>query len=138
MRRFLVWTVALSTLALAQTFEVASGEARYRVREELLGTTKGVTGRVVLRGAEAQGEFVVDLRELRSDQARRDNYLRQNTLQTDRFPTATFRPKRVEGLPNPLPRQGRYPVRVVGDLTIRDVTQEVVWEAGFPKDGVPL
>ncbi len=136
MRRFLVWTVALSTLALAQTFEVASGEARYRVREELLGvgitdavgTTKGVTGRVVLRGAEAQGEFVVDLRELRSDQARRDNYLRQNTLQTDRFPTATFRPKRVEGLPNPLPRQGRYPVRVVGDLTVRDLTQEVVWE----------
>lgn len=71
---------------------------------------------------------MVDLRELRSDQQRRDNYLRQNTLQTDRFPTATFRPKAVEGLPNPLPQRGRFPVRVVGDLTIRDVTQEVVWE----------
>ncbi|MCH1928023.1 YceI family protein, partial [Shewanella sp. C31] len=63
--------------------------------------------------------FVVDLRELRSDQARRDNYLRQNTLETGRFPTATFRPKEVRGLPNPLPQSGKAAVHVVGDLTIR-------------------
>jgi len=126
----------LALTALAQTFEVASGEARYRVREELLqvgladavGTTKAVRGEVRLQGGQATGSFTVDLQELKSDQARRDNYLRQNTLQTDRFPTATFRPKRVEGLPNPLPQSGKFPVRVVGDLTLRDVTREVVWE----------
>jgi len=134
--RWLAWTLALLVPALAQSFEVVSGEARYRVREQLVqigitdavGATKAVKGEVRLQGGQATGVFTVDLRELKSDQARRDNYLRQNTLQTDRFPTATFRPKRVEGLPNPLPQSGKLPVRVVGDLTIRDVTQEVVWE----------
>jgi polyisoprenoid-binding protein YceI len=128
--------LALLVPALAQSFEVVSGEARYRVREQLVqigiadavGTTKAVKGEVRLQGSQATGSFTVDLRELKSDQARRDNYLRQNTLETDRFPTASFRPKRVEGLPNPLPQSGKFPVKVVGDLTIRDVTQEVVWE----------
>lgn len=134
--RWLVWTLVLLVPSLAQSFEVVSGEARYRVREQLVqvgiadavGTTQAVKGQVALQGTRATGEFVVDLRELRSDQQRRDNYLRQNTLQTDRFPTATFRPKEVKGLPSPLPQRGRLPVQVVGDLTIRDVTQEVVWE----------
>ncbi|GLV47973.1 hypothetical protein TJA_11310 [Thermus sp. LT1-2-5] len=134
--RWLVLSLALFIPALAQSFEVVSGEARYRVREELLGVgitdavgaTKAVSGQVALQGGRASGEFVVDLRELRSDQARRDNYLRQNTLQTDRFPTATFRPKEVKGLPNPLPQSGKASIQVVGDLTLRDVTQEVVWE----------
>ncbi|TBH17631.1 YceI family protein [Thermus thermamylovorans] len=131
-----LWMGVLLGAALAQTFEVASGEARYRVREQLVGigfadavgTTGAVKGQVLLQEARASGEFVVDLRELRSDQARRDNYLRQNTLQTDRFPTATFRPRAVEGLPSPLPQSGNLPVRVVGDLTLRDVTEEVAWE----------
>ncbi|WP_105316989.1 YceI family protein [Thermus tenuipuniceus] len=134
--RWLVWTLVLLIPSLAQSFEVASGEARYRVREQLVqigfaeavGTTQAIRGQVSLQGARASGEFAVDLRELKSDQVRRDNYLRQNTLQTDRFPTATFRPKAVEGLPNPLPASGKFPVRVVGDLTLRDVTEEVVWE----------
>ncbi|MFN4071565.1 MAG: YceI family protein, partial [Thermus caldifontis] len=118
------------------SFEVVSGEARYRVREQLVqigiaeavGTTQAVKGQVALQGGKASGEFAVDLRELKSDQERRDNYLRRNTLQTDRFPTATFRPKEVRGLPSPLPQRGGFPVQVVGDLTLRDVTQEVAWE----------
>jgi polyisoprenoid-binding protein YceI len=134
--RWWIGILALLVPALAQSFEVVSGEARYRVREQLVqigiadavGTTKAVKGEVRLQGGQAKGSFTVDLRELKSDQARRDNYLRQNTLETDRFPTASFRPKRVEGLPNPLPQSGKFPVKVVGDLTIRDVTQEVVWE----------
>ncbi|WP_234554858.1 YceI family protein [Thermus caliditerrae] len=134
--RWLALVQVLSLTALAQSFEVASGEARYRVREQLVqigitdavGTTKAVRGQVSLQEGRASGEFVVDLRELKSDQTRRDNYLRQNTLQTDRFPTAIFRPKAVEGLPNPLPQSGKFPVRVVGELTIRDVTEEVAWE----------
>lgn len=144
--RWLLWAALLSLPALAQTFQVASGEARYRVREELLqvgltdavGTTKAVRGEVRLQDGRVSGEFVVDLRELKSDQARRDNYLRQRTLETDRYPFATFRPKEVRGLPNPLPGQGKVPIQVVGDLTIKGVTAEVVWEgeAEFQDDEV--
>lgn len=60
---------------MAQSFEVVSGEARCRVREELLrvglndavGTTQAVRGEVRLQGGQAGGEFVVDLRELKTD-----------------------------------------------------------------------
>jgi len=136
MQGWLFAAALFALTALAQTFEVVSGETRYRVREQLVqigfaeavGTTQAVKGQVTLQGGQANGLFTVDLRELRSDQARRDNYLRRNTLETDRFPTATFRPKEVRGLPNPLPQSGKVAVQVVGDLTIRDVTEEVVWE----------
>ena len=146
MKGWLFAAALFALTALAQTFQVASGEARYRVREELLrvgltdavGTTKAVRGEVRLQDGRVSGEFVVDLRELKSDQARRDNYLRQRTLETDRYPFATFRPKGVRGLPNPLPRQGKVPIQVVGDLTIKGVTAEVVWEgeAEFQGDEV--
>ena len=40
--------------------------------------------------------------------------------------------------PNPRPRQGKVPIQVVGDLTIKGVTAEVVWEgeAEFQGDEV--
>lgn len=146
MKGWLFAAALFALTALAQTFQVVSGEARYRVREELLqvgltdavGTTKAVRGEVRLQDGRVSGEFVVDLRELKSDQARRDNYLRQRTLETDRYPFATFRPKEVRGLPNPLPRQGKVPIQVVGDLTIKETTAEVVWEgeAEFQGDEV--
>jgi polyisoprenoid-binding protein YceI len=128
--------LVLFGLALAQTLEVASGEARYRVKEELfgvgltdaVGTTKEVKGQVAFRNGRWSGRLVVNLESLKSDQARRDNYLRQNTFQTARFPEAVFVPVEVKGLPNPWPREGRLPVEVLGDLTIRDVTQRVSWK----------
>lgn len=53
MKGWLFAAALFALTALAQTFQVASGEARYRVREELLrvgltdavGTTKAVRGR---------------------------------------------------------------------------------------------
>lgn len=122
MKGWLFAAALFALTALAQTFQVVSGEARYRVREELLqvgltdavGTTKAVRGEVRLQDGRVSGEFVVDLRELKSDQARRDNYLRQRTLETDRYPFATFRPKEVRGLPNPCPGKARCPSRWSG------------------------
>lgn len=118
MKGWLFAAALFALTALAQTFQVVSGEARYRVREELLqvgltdavGTTKAVRGEVRLQDGRVSGEFVVDLRELKSDQARRDNYLRQRTLETDRYPFATFRPKEVRASRTPAPaRQGAHP-----------------------------
>jgi hypothetical protein len=75
--RWWIGILALLVPALAQSFEVVSGEARYRVREQLVqigiadavGTTKAVKGEVRLQGSQATGSFTVDLRELKSDQA---------------------------------------------------------------------
>jgi polyisoprenoid-binding protein YceI len=116
-------------------------EAGYRVREQLaglsfpndaVGTTGAIEGGLAL---EAQGRVLsgdsrvaVDLRTLRSDEARRDNYLRRNTLETDRFPHAVFVPTEVRDLPVPLPQTGTVSFELVGDLALRDVTRRVTWE----------
>ncbi|MCS7058077.1 MAG: YceI family protein [Meiothermus sp.] len=115
-------------------------EARYRVREQLaglnfptdaVGTSKGVQGVVRLdrNGRALEGSrFTVDLNALASDEPRRDNYIRRNTLNTGQYPVAEFVPKEVRGLSFPLPQSGKFPVQIVGDLKIREVSRSVTWE----------
>jgi polyisoprenoid-binding protein YceI len=128
---------------------VAEGsEVRYRVREQLVGlsfpndavgATSAVEGRIVF---DAQGRlvpgdsrFTVDLRTIRSDEARRDNYVRRNTLETERYPMVTFAPAEARGLPVPLPESGSVPFELVGDLTVKEVTRRVSWNATASFDG---
>jgi len=128
---------------------VAEGsEVRYRVREQLVGLSfpnDAVGATSAIEGAitfDAQGRllpgdsrFTVDLRTLRSDEARRDNYLRRNTLETDRYPTVTFVPTEARRLPVPLPQTGSAPFELVGDLTVKDAIRRVTWEATASFDG---
>ena len=149
----LALTVPLAA-AEAATLEIVPSEsaARYRVREQLagrnfpndaIGTTQQVSGSIVL---DAQGRIVpgskvtVDLRTIKSDEARRDNYLRNNTLMTASFPYAEFVPGELRGLPFLLPASGRANVQILGSLTIRGVTRPVVWDgtAEFRGDSVRL
>ncbi len=126
-------------------------EARYLVREQLaslsfpndaVGTTSAVEGSLALdargRVLPSDSRFTVDLRTLRSDEARRDNYLRRNTLETDRYPHAVFVATEVRGLPVPLPQIGTVSFDLVGDLTIRDATRRVTWEAAGTIQGQDL
>jgi polyisoprenoid-binding protein YceI len=124
-------------------------EARYRVREQLaslsfpndaVGVTKQISGSVTLLPDgtidSAVSEFVVNLASLQTDSDRRDNFVRRNLLQTDRYPTAVFVPNRVSGLSYPLPDSGEVSFDLIGDMTIRDVTREVTWTvSGTIQDG---
>jgi polyisoprenoid-binding protein YceI len=117
-------------------------EARYRIREQLaginfpsdaVGSTRAIEGGIVL---DAQGRVVtgnsrltVDLRTLQSDRDRRDNYVRRNTLETDRFPMVVFVPSEVRGLSLPLPEAGTTSFELLGELTVRDVTRRTSWQA---------
>jgi polyisoprenoid-binding protein YceI len=116
-------------------------EARYRVREQLagvdfpsdaVGRTAAVTGALVLDGSGAivpsESEFVIELSALTSDQARRDNYLRRNTLRTEEYPRAVFVPTGTRGLSFPLPASGEAKFQLLGNLTLREVTRPVTWE----------
>lgn len=117
----------------------AGNEARYRVREQLasfdfpndaVGATRAITGAIEFdtTGAivAARSRFVVDLRPLTSDQARRDRYLQRRTLQTDSFPTAVLVPSRIVGL-GAIPPSGTATFELIGDLTIRRVTRPTTW-----------
>lgn len=118
----------------------SGNEARYRVREQLarlafpsdaVGKTSAVTGALVVTRDgtidRARSRFIVDLRTLATDQARRDNYVRRNTLQTDSFPTMEFVPEAAVGLVRPFPRTGAATFQLTGDLTLHGVTRPSTW-----------
>jgi polyisoprenoid-binding protein YceI len=118
----------------------AGSTAEYRVREQLarlnfpndaVGVTGSLSGSIVLgpQGAVASGsKLTVDLRDLKSDAGRRDSFLRENTLHTNRFPTAAFVPTRQQGLTVPLPSSGKVSFKLIGSMTIHGVTSELTWD----------
>jgi polyisoprenoid-binding protein YceI len=117
----------------------AGSKASYHVREQLarlnfpndaVGETAAVTGSVTLRpdgSFSPDSAITVDLRTLKSDADRRDVFLRENTLHTDRFPLARFVPRRQQGLTAPLPAAGSVKFQLVGDMTMHGVTSELTW-----------
>jgi polyisoprenoid-binding protein YceI len=126
-------------------------EARYRVREQLarfsfpndaVGSTRRVQGQIALdaddRVLRDDSRFVIDLASLQTDQDRRDNYVRRNTLATDSFPSLTLVPREITGLPTPLPTSGEHRFRLLSDVTLRGVTKPIFWNvtATFTPNGV--
>lgn len=117
-------------------------QARYRVREQLVGVslpndaigrTNAITGKIVGKRdgtiLSDQSEFVVDVRTLRSDQRPRDNFIQGTPLQTSQYPTVKFVPTSAPGLPLIVPDSRQSTFQLIGDLTIRDVTKPVTWQA---------
>lgn len=131
--------------------EIQSGsKAEYRVREQLarlnfpndaVGATESITGAMVVRAdgtLTGDSKLTVDLRTLRTDEPKRDDFVRENTLETNRYPLAEFVPRRYTGLPTPLPTSGGATFKLTGDLTLHGVTAEQAWEvaATFAGDAV--
>jgi polyisoprenoid-binding protein YceI len=119
----------------------SASKASYRAREQLVGrtlpseavgTSTSVNGSLVLAPDGSivadQSKITVDLSKLQSDESRRDNFIKGSTLQTSRFPMATFVPREAQGLPGPLPTSGQATFQLVGDLTVHGVTRPVTWQ----------
>jgi polyisoprenoid-binding protein YceI len=123
-------------------------EARYRVREQLVGfdlpndavgATKKITGRIVVAAdGKVLGDsskIVVELTGLKSDKSRRDGYLQRRTLETSRYPTVELVPTALQGLLVPLDPGSSKTFQVVGDLTIRGVTRPTTWNVTARAEG---
>ena len=119
----------------------AKSSVSYAVREQLarlnlpsdaIGTTNGISGQIVLNpdGSfdQANSKFTVDLSSLQTDSSMRDNYVAGNILQTGQYPQAVFVPTQATGLPGTIPQSGNVTFKLVGDLTIRNVTKSVTWD----------
>ncbi len=115
--------------------------ARYIVREQLArwisakdvsGETELVTGqiRVSPEGIliPKNSRFVVNVKSLKSDEAKRDNYIRKNALESNKFPEAVFEINAMEGWQGPLPTSGSINVSLTGNMTIHGVTKEITWD----------
>ncbi|HET7029622.1 MAG TPA: YceI family protein [Candidatus Limnocylindrales bacterium] len=130
-------TVDAATLPGA--WSIAPGSVvGYRVRERLaslsadsdaVGRTSSITGSATIAGGGptltlTAASFSVDMTTLRSDRSMRDNRLRNDGIQTDQFPTATFELTQPVGLPASALR-GPFDVTLHGDLTLHGVTKSV-------------
>ena len=135
----------------ATVFTLGEGTiARYKVEEVLANTgfkiatgeTQDVAGSIAF---DADGNVVADesriavqAATLRTDSNRRDGYVRNRTLLTDTYPEVVFEPTAIDGLPASIAdASGPVEFTITGNLTVRDQTREVTWDAtaDFPGDG---
>jgi polyisoprenoid-binding protein YceI len=127
--------------AVVYRIDASQSEARYEVSETFfqgnrlnlaVGRTKGIAGEVLVdfaNPANSQiGTIVVDVSQLTSDEGRRDNYIRNNALQSAQYPEATFKPTKIEGLPASAKPGDQLTLRVTGDLTVKQTTRPVTFD----------
>ncbi len=116
--------------------------ARYLVREQLarldfpndaVGETSDVAGLIKFNPdgeiSSDASKITVDLRTLKSDENKRDRFLRSRSLESNVFPTAEFVVKELPGLEWPLPKEGEASFQIVGDMTVHGLTRPMTWEA---------
>jgi polyisoprenoid-binding protein YceI len=130
-----------ATQPLDGAWKVGTGsQAGYRVKEilfgqnnEAVGRTTAVTGNATIAGARVTDAAVtVDLTQVSSDQARRDNQFHHRIMDTSSFPTATFKLTQPIDLPS---TNGRVSVKAAGDLTAHGVTKPAVADLQAERSG---
>jgi polyisoprenoid-binding protein YceI len=137
---------AVAEAPLVYTVNSETSTASYVAQEELatvgasevIGTTNAIIGSILLddEGNPLKcSNFAVDLRTLETDESRRDNFLRENTLESETYPFATFVLASVEGLDGPIEDGETVTAQLVGDLSIHGVTKSTTWEAEITRDG---
>ena len=116
------WTIAPSSTAGYRVDEVLNG-----ADVTVAGVTDQVTGTVVVsEGDLADADVTVDVASITTDSGRRDSYFRDNVMDVDANPTATFSVTEVADLPEVTGTPVTVPV--TGELTLAGVTQQVQTE----------
>jgi predicted lipoprotein with Yx(FWY)xxD motif/polyisoprenoid-binding protein YceI len=137
-----VWAVATPEIS-AYNFVPAESQASYEVGETFIndnnrfavavGVTDQLGGRVFLDPSNPLAAWVapvtIDISTLTSDSNRRDDKIRTDFLQSAQFPIATFVPTQIEGLPESYTPGEQVDLQIHGDLTVREVTQPVTFQA---------
>jgi polyisoprenoid-binding protein YceI len=145
---------AASPAAGLVTYKIIPGESQlqYEVGEVFIdennrfavaiGVTPQVAGEISLDLAAPQnsslGTFTADISQFQSDSGRRDNAIRGRYLESERYPTVTFVPTSVEGLPESYQEGQDIPLKITGDLTIREKTLPATFDAVVRLEGNQL
>jgi polyisoprenoid-binding protein YceI len=140
-------TASAANTAIIYRIDAGQSEARYEVGETFfqgnrfnlaIGRTKGLAGEVLVdfaNPANSQvGTIVIDVNQLTSDEGRRDNYIRNNALQSSQYPQASFTPTQIEGLPAGVQPGDQITFRVTGDLTVKQTTRPVTFDVTLTAD----
>lgn len=144
----LIRSLALSVLALAsavaapaevQSWKIdpAHSAAQFSVRHLGISTVRGefqkVSGSATYDPSDPSKtsiEATIDTKSVNTRVDMRDNDLRSpNFLDADKYPTITFKSKRVEPA-------GQGKLKVTGDLTIHGITKEAVLDVDGPTEAI--
>jgi len=126
----------------------AGNEARYRVREQLMGAnlpndaigaTKMITGTILAypdgRIVQDSSKIIIQADSLKSDKDRRDGFLRRRTLETEKYPTVELIPSEIRGFNGKLPASGTATFQLLGDLVLKGVPHPTVWNVTARAEG---
>ena len=125
------WTVDTTIGSFA---DFSTSFVGYRVDETFadnsantaVGRTPAVTGSLVLAGSSISSvEITADMTQLESDDDRRDGRLRDQAIETGRFPIATFRLTSPIDLGAPPADGETIDATATGELTLHGVTRTV-------------
>ena len=108
-------------------------QANFSVRHNVVSTVRGqlgpISGRIEYDGKDVRSivvDVAIDVTGISSGNSGRDKDLRsEGFFDTPKFPNRTFKSKRIEPVGN-----GKF--KMIGDLTIRDNTREVVLDVEGP------
>lgn len=134
------WTFTVESSSTT-TVRVREVLAQIRAPGDAVLTAKGMKGSFTLNGDgtfQSGSKITADLTTLRSDQGQRDNFIKDNTLETRRFPTAEFVPERTTGLSLPLALSGDLSLTVAGKMTVHGKTKDVTFKVTAKRDGARL
>jgi polyisoprenoid-binding protein YceI len=119
-------TATAATTATTWAIDAAHTSVEFSVRHLMIATVKGrfgsVSGTVVSDDdpAQAQADITIDATSIDTREPQRDAHLRSaDFFDVEKFPTITFKSRRVTGVSGDS-------FKLVGDLTIRGITREVV------------
>lgn len=144
MKRFAVPLFLLALVAAPVTAQVATwtidsahSGAHFAVKHMLISTVRGdfdrMKGAIQLDPADitkSSVEAVIETTSISTREMKRDDHLRSaDFFDVAKFPTITFKSKRVE-------RAGQGRLKVIGDLTVKDVTREVVLDVEGPSQEI--
>jgi polyisoprenoid-binding protein YceI len=133
-----------------QPMEIAANPATYRIdpQETLvtyevsevfagkdlnnaIGVTQAITGTIKLDTQDPRqsmvGQIQVDISTLRSDNWLRDDRLRNEFLEGDRFPLAVLNPRELKGLPNSYTPGEELSFDMIGDLEVHETVAPVTF-----------
>jgi polyisoprenoid-binding protein YceI len=130
-------TVAAQAPTNVWQIDSAHTAAQFAVRHLMVSTVRGqlgkVTGTVQWDGKDVKtvaADVTIDVAGLNTREPDRDKHLRSaDFFEAEKFPTATFKSKRVESV-------GQGTFKLVGDFTMKGVTKEIVLDVEGPTPAI--
>jgi len=110
--------------------------------EIAIGTTGDVTGEILIDVENPQNSIIryvnIEMADFDSGDDQRDSVVREQILESETYPFATFIPREIKGLPTEYQEGQTISLEIIGDLSIRQVTNSVAFDASVHLQGDTL